>query len=102
AHEVAFLRRLFNLARRDGLTDVNPAQGLAPPPRSNRLRLLSDEEEKLLLDKLDDLERKLVVFAVHTGLRRGEQPGLRWDHINMKSRVLRWPEARLTHRERWR
>lgn len=29
AHEVAFLRRLFNLARRDGLADTNPAQGLA-------------------------------------------------------------------------
>lgn len=94
AHEVAFLRRLFNLARRDGLADTNPAQGMARPPRSSRLRFLSEEEETTLLEKLDEPSQDLFRFAVHTGLRRGEQFGLRWEHIDMRLRILRLPRSK--------
>lgn len=94
AHEVAFLRRLFNLARRDGLADRNPAQGMARPPRSSRLRFLTEEEETALLEKLDAPSQELFRFAVHTGLRRGEQFALRWEHIDMKLRVLRLPRSK--------
>lgn len=94
AHEVAFLRRLFSLARRDGLTETNPTQGLARPPSSSRLRFLSEEEEKALLEKLSKPSQDMFRFALHTGLRRGEQFALRWEHVDMRARVLRLPRSK--------
>ena len=48
AHELSFLRRVFNVAIRDDLAQLNPVKGLVPTPRNRRVRFLSLEEVALI------------------------------------------------------
>ncbi|MGD0950587.1 MAG: site-specific integrase [Candidatus Binatia bacterium] len=38
--------------------------------------------------------RDLVEFAIHTGLRQGEQFGLRWEWVDLQNAVLRIPTSK--------
>lgn len=56
-----------------------------------RMRYLSDEERTRLLDACRASERKelylLVLFALTTGMRRGELLGLRWQDVDLERRL---------------
>jgi len=56
----------------------------AVPANSGRLRYLSVEECKRLLAACDKHQRALVMFALHTGCRKGEILGLTWDRVDLK------------------
>lgn len=94
AHELSFLRRVFSVAIRDDLADANPVKGLVPTPRNQRVRYLGDEEEAALTAALDAVSQDLVRFAIHTGLRQGEQFGLRWEWVDLQNSVLRIPTSK--------
>lgn len=70
----------------------NPLQRVSkkPEPRG-RVRYLSDEERGRLLDACRESEYKplylIVLFALTTGMRRGELFGLRWQDVDQERRV---------------
>ena len=51
---------------------------------SERVRYLTPDEEKMLFEQFDNCEwlNQIVLFAVHTGMRRGEICNLRWFDLN--------------------
>lgn len=61
-----------------------------PEPRG-RVRYLSDDERAALLEACRKSEYKplylIVLFAITTGMRRGELLGLRWQDIDLERRV---------------
>lgn len=56
---------------------------------SERLRYLTEEEEKKLLSAIKNLLLKdIVIFALNTGLRRNEILNLTWDEVDFYNRCV--------------
>ena len=51
---------------------------------NNRVRWLSADEAKRLLDELPEHQRDLVTFALATGLRQSNVVGLEWEKVDLK------------------
>jgi integrase len=84
--ELSILSKIFSLAFEAELVDENPCR------RVNHLRItnlcgycLTDEEETALFKALTGSEwiRQIVLFALHTGMRRSEIFNLRWFDTDM-------------------
>jgi len=81
--ELACLRRLFYRMMEWGFADENPVKGvkfLRQPP--GRLKMLSPEEEKRLLDECCPSLKPVVITALNTGMRLGEIMNLEWNNID--------------------
>lgn len=97
--ELELLSKIFTLARRYKVTDQpNPCsdvQHLAEP--SKRVRYLLDEEEPRLLAQLEGQRahlRPLVVVALGTGMRLGDQLTLRWSQVDFQHNLVHVPNAK--------
>ena len=106
-HDLSLLSRVLTTAAKEWgipLPHGNPVAQLRmpklPPARNRRL---TAEEESALLDAAQQYEmsRKdagpissIIRFALGTAMRRGEIAAMRWDHINLKSQVLRVPDSK--------
>jgi integrase len=81
--ELALLRKMFNLAiswdkcKSNPLNKVKFFQGLAP-----KERILTEEEEKRLLDESPKHLRPILITTLNTGTRRGEILNLKWSDID--------------------
>jgi integrase len=93
--EFALGRRVFNVARRrwhwvasNPFADVQFSELLKID--NARDRWLSVEEEKVLLaHATPSYIKDVIVFAIHTGCRRGEIISLTWkDHMDLRRRVI--------------
>ncbi|WP_240432594.1 site-specific integrase [Rubrobacter indicoceani] len=85
------LHKALSQAVRWDLIPRNPADGVkAPTPSTKEMRPLSGEEARRLLETAagDRLEA-LYVLAVHTGMRRGELLGLKWEDVDLDSPTIR-------------
>lgn len=88
--ELRSLRAAMSVAVRWNLLPVNPFRGMhqistpeAPPTyftKSDFQALLSAIKEEWL--------QEVVIFAVLTGMRRGEILNLRWENVNLQRRVI--------------
>ncbi|MFA4918816.1 MAG: tyrosine-type recombinase/integrase [Thermodesulfovibrionales bacterium] len=92
--ELALLRRMFNVAIKEWeWCKDNPVSRLSfSVGNSNaRVRWLTMEEEKLLLEKATNpfWLRSLIMVALHTGMRRGEILDLRWQNVDLLKRLIR-------------
>lgn len=87
----AYVRRVFSLAVKDGLLDRNPCTGIKFFPEAKRTRFLSDEEIGKLKGVMAPKDWDLAAFAIETGLRRGEEFGLRWENISLDAGTLTIP-----------
>jgi len=90
SHCRAVLRAALSDAERDGLIHRNVARlSDAPHLAAPQPVVLSAGDVHNLLDACGDPGlRRLAVVAITTGLRLGEQLGLRWDDIDFERRCL--------------
>ena len=92
--ELALLRRMFNVAIKEWeWFKDNPVSRLSfsVGNRNARVRWLTMEEDKLLLEKATNPAwlRSLLTVALHTGMRRGEILDLRWQNVDLLKRLIR-------------
>lgn len=102
--EMSLLRHTFDLARREwGLPLANnPLDGLRRPrmdePRDRRL--MPGELLKLLRgcrkSRVGYLH-PVILFAIETGMRRGEIASIRWHDVNLDTRLLHIPITKTGH-----
>jgi integrase len=95
-HHLRRLRRLFNVAVEQGWISENPFRRgpalIIESIETGRTRILTAEEEARLLAACDRFRQHLrprIIFAVETGLRRGEIGTLLWSSVNIEKRFLR-------------
>lgn len=87
--ELSLLRRMFNLAIVWGKAEKNPIHGVKMFREPERqMRILSPEEQRKLLLASPIHLRELILFALYTGMRRGEILRLRWDAIDAKIQTI--------------
>ncbi len=87
--ELATLKTIFSTAIAWGKTDVNPARtvkNLKEP--HGRLRFLEKEEIGTLLAHCSGMLKPVVIVALHTGMRRGEILGLKWQDIDFRRNII--------------
>jgi integrase len=95
--EFSLGRRMFNVARKAWKwTSENPFSDVYIKEMldldNNRDRWLTHEEEIILLEKAARpiYLRDLIIFAIHSGCRRGEILSLTWeDNINLFTRTIK-------------
>ncbi len=87
--ELALLKHILNRAVAWRYLKASPARGLSKrKPPAGRVRYLTDEERKLLLDGCDAALYPVALAALHTGARRGELHALQWKDCDFKARTL--------------
>lgn len=86
------LSAMFKRAVRLGLVAANPVKGI-PKFRETgqRLAYLKPHEEAAVRDALPERLRLAFAVSVHTGLRWGEQAGLRWHDVDMLTGIITVP-----------
>ncbi len=93
--QLAFLKRVFNVAIADGKAVTNPVRSVKLFKENNqRVRFLTDEEELELRKSIGKDEWPLIAVAMHTGLRRAEQFTLRWEHVDFTNGILTVPRSK--------
>lgn len=92
------LSKIFNLAILEKEIDANPCREVQKLPVNNkRIRYLQDEEEPRLLEVLTGPRahlRPLVIVAIGTGMRRGDQLNLRWEKVDFQRNVIYVPNSK--------
>ncbi len=97
-HEIGLLSRLFTIAIKEwgmgGL--VNPVSQIRKPrmPRSRDRRLLPGELEKIIGASESPSLCDIVRFAIETAMRREELSRMKWEHVDLKKKVLLVPETK--------
>jgi len=88
--ELEVLRHLFNLADRwDRFFGKNPVSRAGLLPMNNKKeRILTIDEEKKLLAACDPYLRNIIVAALYTGMRKGEIISLKWDNVDLESKLI--------------
>ena len=87
--EVSILSRCFSLAIQWSLSQINPVKGIEhfKIPK-NRIRFLSVEEINRLLQSCNGNIRDIILTALHTGGRKSEVLGLRWENIDLENKLV--------------
>ena len=94
-HYCKFLRRILNVAVRDGSLERNPfARVTLPSVKARRTRFLSSEEESRLLKQLGPTYGPWARLAILTGLRQAEQFSSRWADLDIDHGVLTLPATK--------
>lgn len=97
-HYMKFLRHILNKAVRDGKVEKNPfARIKLPKPAAGKTRFLTVEEETALLDRLGFPYGAWARLAMLTGLRLGEQFGLKWSDADLERGILTLPHTKAGH-----
>ncbi len=94
--ELSKLRRMLNIAQREGWIKVNPfltgESLISNADERKRERILTRDEERRLLAACSDPRRlhllPIVVCAIDTGMRRGEILSLRWGDVDFEAGVI--------------
>ena len=88
--ELQLVRHAFNLAIREWeWCKDNPMFKVSLEQVHNQVdRWLTPSEEQRLLATAPGWLRELIIFALHTGMRRGEILSLRWEDVDFSRRTL--------------
>ena len=88
---LALLKKMFNLAIDWGYCESNPVRRVKFFSEKDNVkeRILSLDEERMLLAQCSEHLKPIVVMAIHTGMRRGEILNLTWDQVDFDSEMIR-------------
>src|SRR5262245_17820438 len=95
--ELEQLRAILRYAKNERLITSSPFERASSPliskaDETKRTRVLSREEEIRLLKACETPERDhlipLIIFAIDTGMRKGEMLSLTWADVNFKARSI--------------
>ncbi len=99
---VAFLRKMFNLAKRWKWCNENPASGVRKNPEEKRSRYLNKTEIAALIRALNEHSEPMSANAIKllmlTGARRGEVLGATWDMFDLENGIWTKPSAHTKQR----
>jgi integrase len=87
--ELALLKHMCTKAVEWGYLKANPLKSvkfLKEPP--GRLRYLTREEMNALIAACSHHLKPIVITALHTGMRKSEILGLRWQDVNFAARMI--------------
>ena len=89
----------FSLIFRVGIDNEkitrNPAAGIKRKTENNdKVRFLSDEEERTLLQATDPRFHSHLLLSVHTGIRMSEQYSLNWSQVDFDRRQMYLPRTK--------
>ena len=89
-NELNLLSKIFQDAVSDNYLRHSPMEGVRKPKVTKKKhgRALKPEEIQSLLAVLDPKTRLLVLTAILTGMRQGEEFGLFWEDVNWDSNVI--------------
>lgn len=84
------LRRLLNVAKRQGFIEKSPIDSIEAPrhKRPAAQSLTMEQLQRLLAAARGDRLAALFILAATTGMRQGELFGLRWTDIDLRHRAL--------------
>jgi integrase len=88
--ELACLKHMFSMALLWGDLSVNNIRlikNFKEPP--GRMRYLMEDEEDLLLSESSSYLKLIVVFAIETGMRKGEILNLQWSAVDLVNGMIR-------------
>lgn len=87
--ELAFLKNMFTVAIGWGKASENPVKKVEIYREDNsRTRYLTEEEEERLLAQCKPHIYRVVLSAIHTGLRKSELLSLSWNNVNFDHRLV--------------
>lgn len=98
--EMGLLQNFYEIARIEwGISSDNPVSNVRKPKSSpGRTRRLTPREEARILRECaihqSEEMYSIVVIAIETAMRQGEILNLRWEHINLTSRVAHLPQTK--------
>jgi integrase len=87
--ELALLKHMCTKAVEWGSLKVNPLRSvrlLKEPP--GRLRYLTQHEEETLVDACSSHLSPIVMTALHTGMRKSEILGLKWQDVDFRAKTI--------------
>jgi integrase len=86
------VKSIIKEAQRRGLIAHNPALPVridVPSRHDEAVKIPTKAELRLMLERVTDRWRPLLVTAMLTGLRASELRGLTWEHVDFEARVIR-------------
>lgn len=88
--ELSTMKKAFNLAIKEWeWVKENPVIRVSMEEVNNkRVRWLTDEEEKRLLEACSEWQKEMVIFALNTGMRKGEIFSLTWEGVNLFNKTI--------------
>ncbi|WP_207399393.1 site-specific integrase [Burkholderia vietnamiensis] len=98
--DLALLSDLFRIGKIEwGICDDNPVAYVRKPklPQGRDRRLTAREERMLMryCTQNDKGQLKAIIqLALETAMRQGEVLSLRWEHVNLRSRIAHLPETK--------
>jgi len=100
--DLALLSSILNHARREwGFPVENVVQAIRKPRQpQGRERVLSDDEERLLLEAAAPVGRRtpwlqpILICALESAMRRGELLALRWENVSLDKRTATLPDTK--------
>jgi integrase len=87
--ELSLLKHMFSMAIEWGKCKENPAKKVKKlKGEVKRVRFLMPDGVQALLSNCADYLKPIVTLAVHTGMRKGELLGLKWQQVSFEQGII--------------
>ena len=87
--ELSLLKHMFTKGIEWGRVKDNPTKKVRLlKGEVKRVRFLMPEEISILLSNCADHLKPIVTVALHTGMRKGELLGLKWEQVNLEQGII--------------
>lgn len=102
SNHLTVLSRIFNYAIVNGYAQINPTRELEVPKKLKKTKRTgaTSDDIKRIKDSADLDFGLFALFAMYTGLRKGEILALTWDDIDLDNRIIRVTKSLLWENNR--